>query len=463
MGPGNPGFLTMNLTENALLLLFALLLVLLNGFFVAAEFAIVKVRHTRVEELSRLHGFRGRILLAVHRNLDAYLSACQLGITLASLGLGWAGEPAFASLLEWPLQRMGWDGDPEATHLVAFIFAFATISYLHIVVGELAPKSAALRKPEALSLWTAVPLFAFYWLMFPFIWFLNHSANAVLRRFGLDIQAGHGHESPYTLDELHMILHLPRGREEKQKPAAAELNRVLAHATELPQLHASDVMRLRRELIAIESSDEPAAVKHQLQHHRYSRYPYLDAESGAVLGLLHFKDIAFEELGPDYHARLRRHLRPVEKVGEDAPISDLLRQFRLGAPHMALVLDETERLVGFVTMEDVLEAIFGEIRDEHEQTRSHQVQREPLRMDDDSVMVRGDTPLFMVERELEIRIPESESISTVTGLLMNQLGRMPSARDTVTLGGGYYVTVLRTSGAAIEQVRISRIQPDLAG
>ena len=441
-----------------MLLLFALFLVLLIGFFVAAEFAIVKVRHTRVEELSRIHGFRGRILLAVHDNLDAYLSACQLGITLASLGLGWAGAPAFASLLEWPLEKMGWDSDPETTHLIAFIFAFATISYLHIVVGELAPKSAALRKPEALSLWTAAPLFAFYWLMFPFIWFLNRSANAVLRRFGLDIEAGHGHESSYTIDELRMILHLPRGSGEQQKPAAAELNLMLAHATELPQLHASDVMRLRRELVAIESSDEPAAVKQQLQHHRYSRYPYLDAQSGAVLGLLHFKDIAFEEPGPDYHQRLQRHLWPVEKVGEDTPISDLLRQFRLGAPHMALVVDENERPVGFVTMEDVLEAVFGEIRDEHEQTRSHQARREPLRMDDGSVMVRGDTPLFMLERELEIGIPESESISTVTGLLMNRLGRVPGARDTIVLGDGFYATVLRTSGAAIEQVQISRVQ-----
>lgn len=450
----------MNLTENALLLLFALFLVLLNGFFVAAEFAIVKVRHTRVEELSRVHGFRGRILLKVHSKLDAYLSACQLGITLASLGLGWAGEPAFARLLEVPLKMMGWDNDPETTHLIAFIFAFATISYLHIVIGELAPKSAALRKPEVISLWTALPLFVFYWLMFPFIWFLNHSANAVLRRFGQTVEAGHGHEAPYTLDELRMILHLSRGAAETEKSSASELNRVLAHATELPQLHASDVMRNRRGLIVIESSDDAAAVKRLLQQHRYSRYPYLDAESGEVLGLLHFKDIAFEAPGPDYVARLQRHLWPIERVREDAPISDLLRQFRLGAPHLALVIDLDERVVGFVTMEDVLEAVFGEIRDEHEQTREHQVRREPRRMDDGSVLVRGDTPLFMLERELEAGIPESESISTVTGLLMNGLGRIPVPGDTLELGNGFVALVLRSTGAAIESVQISRLRPD---
>lgn len=446
----------MTLADNALLLLLALFLVLLNGFFVAAEFAIVKVRHTRVEDLSRVHGFRGRILLKVHSNLDAYLSACQLGITLASLGLGWAGEPAFARLLEIPLKMMNWDADPESTHLIAFIFAFAMISYLHIVIGELAPKSAALRRPEALSLWTAVPLFAFYWLMFPFIWFLNHSANAVLRRLGLDVGGGHGHESPYTLEELRMILHLSRGASEEGKPAAAELNRVLTHATELPQLHANDVMRHRRGLIVIESSDDSAAVRRQLQHHRYSRYPYLDAESGEILGLLHFKDIAFEEPGPDYQSRLQRHLWPIERVREDAPIDDMLRQFRLGAPHLALVIDREERVVGFVTMEDVLEAVFGEIRDEHEQTRTHQVRREPRRMDDGSVLARGDTPLFMLERELEIGIPESESISTLTGLLMSKLGRLPSAGDTVDIDKDFSASVLRVSGAAIELVQISR-------
>ncbi len=446
----------MTLTDNALLLLLALFLVLLNGFFVAAEFAIVKVRHTRVEDLSQIHGLRGRILLKVHRSLDSYLSACQLGITLASLGLGWAGEPAFARLLEIPLKALGWDSDPESTHLIAFIFAFATISYLHIVLGELAPKSAALRMPEAMSLWTAVPLFAFYWLMFPFIWFLNHSANAVLRRLGLDVGTGHGHESPYTLDELRLILHLSRGASDEERTPASELNHVLAHTTELPELHASDVMRHRRELVTISSTDDFAALRHQLQYHRYSRYPYVDESSGEVLGLLHFKDIAFEEPGADFHARLQRHLWPVERIREDSPISDLLRKFRHGVAHLALVVDFEGQSIGFVTMEDVLEAVFGEIRDEHELTRPNQVRREPRRLEDGTVLARGDTPLFMLERELQVEIPESESVSTVTGLLMQRLGRVPGAGDTVELQGGYFAEVLRTSGATIEVVHISK-------
>lgn len=444
----------MSLTENAGLLAFALFLVLLNGFFVAAEFAIVKLRHTRVEELERIHGLRGRILAIVHHHLDAYLSACQLGITLASLGLGWVGEPAFAHLLEVPLTAMGLGADADAVHLLAFLTAFATISYLHIVIGELAPKSAALRKPEALALWTAVPLFAFYWLMFPFIWVLNRSANAVLRRFGLVAGPGHGHDAPYTLDELRLILHLSRGASDAGTNQGAEMNRMLAHTLELPRLHASDVMRNRRELATISTDDAFAAVRRTLQYHRYSRYPYFDPESKQFVGVLHHKDIVFEHAGPDFQSRLRRHARPVECFAEDSPITDLLRQFRLGAPHLGLVVDPTERVIGFVTMEDVLEAIFGEIRDEHEQTRTHQTRREPQWIEDGRLLVRGDTPLFMLERELRIEITDNDASSTVTGLLMNRLGRVPQVGDVVPIPG-HLAQVLRMSGAAIALVQVT--------
>ncbi|MDP3209128.1 MAG: hemolysin family protein [Rhodoglobus sp.] len=338
---------------------------------------------------------------------------------------------------------------------MAFVAAFATISYLHIVLGELAPKSAALRMPEAMSLWTAVPLFAFYWLMFPFIWFLNHSANALLRRFGLHTAPGHGHEAPYTLDELRMILHLSHGAAETEPRPDEEMNRMLAHTLELPDLHASDVMRNRRELASISNRDEAAAVRRTLQYHRFSRYPYFDPEQDDYIGVLHHKDIVFEHPGEEYQARLRRHLRPIERSRQDSPISDLLRQFRLGAPHLALVVDSDDRTIGFVTMEDVLEAIFGEILDEHEQTRVHQIRREPRWLDDERMLVRGDTPLFMVERELRIDLPDSETVSTVTGLLMSQLGHVPQVGDTVEVG--YRASVLRATGAAIESVQFAPI------
>lgn len=443
----------MSPTDNALLLLLALFLVLLNAFFVAAEFAMVKLRHTRVAEMRRLHGFRGRILSVVHQHLDSYLSACQLGITLASLGLGWIGEPAFASLLEVPLAAMGLDEDPTTVHTVAFIFAFAVISYLHIVVGELAPKSTAIREPELTSLWTAVPLYLFFWLMYPFIWILNASANWMLRRAGLGTGPGHGHEAPYSHDELRMILHLSRAVSDE--PPDAEINRVLAHTLELTKLHASDVMRNRRELITIAADASHAEVRRILQVHRYSRYPCVDPESGEILGVLHLKDVFLENPGADYALRLRSHIRPIERVREDAPLSGLLRSFRLGAPHLALVQDTDGRTVGFVTMEDVLEAVFGEITDEHERNRTAQISREPQNLEDGSVLVRGDTPLFMLERALTESFPETEDINTVAGLLMQGLGRMPEVGDKVDIGA-FSAQVMKTQGTNVEAVRIVR-------
>lgn len=184
----------------------ALLLVALNGFFVAAEFGLVKLRATRVQAIARSNGLPGRLLAKVHGKLDAYLSACQLGITLASLGLGWLGEPAFAELLH-PLFALAGIESVKLIDAVSLFFAFSCISFLHIVVGELAPKSWAIRRAEQVGLWVAMPLYGFYWAMYPFIWVLNSSANFVLRLFGLG--TGHGDDAHYSTDELKLIL---RGR-----------------------------------------------------------------------------------------------------------------------------------------------------------------------------------------------------------------------------------------------------------
>ena len=189
--------------DNLFLTAIGLLLVLLNGFFVAAEFAIVKLRRTQAEELAKTHGLRGRVLRTVRTHLDAYLSACQLGITLASLGLGWIGEPAFARLIEPALAYAGIT-DPKVVHSIAFAFAFALISFLHIVVGELAPKSLAIRRAETVSLNTALPLYVFYWVMYPFIHLLNGAANFLLRGLGIEL-ASEGDEA-HSVDELRTVL-----------------------------------------------------------------------------------------------------------------------------------------------------------------------------------------------------------------------------------------------------------------
>lgn len=437
--------------QDALLVLLAAFLVLLNGFFVASEFAIVKLRRTRVEQLQHVHGLRGRILWRVHARMDAYLSACQLGITLASLGLGWVGEPAFASLLQAPLQAAGVE-DPELLHTIGFVVAFSLISFLHIVVGELAPKSMAIRMPEAMSLWTALPLYAFYWLMYPAIWLLNASANAILRRAGLELREGHGHEAPYSHDELRTILHLSRPATEETNPVVHNL---LTHSLELPELRVSDVMHGRHELVAIYDDDSHADVHRTIMKHRFSRYPLMERQTDEVLGVLLVKDIFAEPAGEDFQARLRRHLLPVERVREHDSLLALLRRFRQGAPHLAIVVGVSDHLEGFVTMEDLIEVILGDITDEHEARRGSRFDRRPIRLPDGSLLVRGDLPVFRLERELGTEIEEAnaEDVSTVAGLLMSQLERLPEEGDRVRFGP-FALVAARVRGRRVELVRV---------
>jgi CBS domain containing-hemolysin-like protein len=439
----------MSVFGNTLLVALALALVALNGFFVAAEFALVKLRQTQVQELAAARGWRGRILAKVHGRLDAYLSACQLGITLASLGLGWIGEPAFATLLE-PLLTMLGITEIETVHTIAFVFAFSIISFLHIVVGELAPKTLALRRPERISLWTATPLYLFYWLMYPFIHVLNISASRLLKSAGLEGKGGHGNDSAYTHGELKTILHLSHASGSASEQG---VNTLLRHTLELQELVASDLMRPRREMTVLHHDDSHAEVRRVVQKHRYSRYPVL-GDDGEVVGLAHVKDLLLEPPGDDYSQRLQRLLRQIERVPETLAAPELLRRFRQGAPHFALVVDRDGSTEGFVTLEDVLEAILGEIADEHEPRRAGQVERRIVRLADGSLLLRGDTPVYRLERELGTVLAGSAEVDTVGGLLMQQLDRVALRGDSAEFGA-YRIAAQRVQGPRIELVKVT--------
>lgn len=439
----------MSAFDNLLLVLLALALVALNGFFVASEFALVKLRQTRARELAGIKGWRGRLLGKVHGQLDAYLSACQLGITLASLGLGWVGEPAFAQLLE-PLLAMAGVTSVEAIHGIAFAVAFTIISFLHIVVGELAPKSMAIRRPEGVSLWTATPLYLFYWAMYLPIQLLNRSANGVLRLVGLRA-SGHDHEATYSAGELQMIL---RDSHERVDGPESGVNAVLAYAADLHELEASDLMRPRRELVALDADASYADVRRTVQKHRYSRYPVL-RDDGQPIGLVHIKDVLLEPPGEDFPTRFRTLVSPIQRFHEDDPAIELLRAFRAGAPHLALIEDDDGAIEGFISFEDVLEALLGDIVDEHEHQRPGQVERRIVELRDGSLLLRGDTPLFRLERELGERIEADDAIATVAGLLMQRLDRIPAKGDRVDFGG-FAITVQRAKGPRVELVRLTR-------
>ncbi|WP_455232734.1 hemolysin family protein [Geopseudomonas aromaticivorans] len=406
------------------LILFALLLVLLNGFFVAAEFAMVKLRSTRVETIAAEHGWRGHILRTVHGQLDAYLSACQLGITLASLGLGWVGEPAFAHLLEPLLGQLGIDS-PALVHGISFFSAFFAISYLHIVVGELAPKSWAIRQPELLSLWTAVPLYLFYWAMYPAIWVLNSSANAILRIAGQG-EPGPHHEHHYSSDELKLILHSSRARDPSDQGM-----RVLASAMELGELEVVDWANSREDLVCLDVDASLDETLDEIRRHKYSRYPVLDAEQ-QFIGVLHIKDLLLALAGGERPAEafdLRPLLRPLERVSRHMPLGRLLEQFRQGGAHFALVEEADAKVVGFLTMEDVLEVLVGDIQDEHRKTERGLLAYQPGKL-----LVRGDTPLFKIERLLEVDLDEVEA-DTLAGLVYDTLKRLPTEDETLETHG----------------------------
>ncbi len=434
---------------NVLLILVAILLVALNGYFVAAEFALVKLRQTRVKAIAKKHGLRGRVLQRVHSQMDAYLSACQLGITLASLGLGWVGEPAFARILEGVLTTIGVESAYWVKGL-SFSFAFFTISFLHIVIGELVPKSLAIRMPEAVAIWTAAPLYGFYWLMYPAIWLLQLSANAVLRRVGLTDSANH--DAHYSVDELKLIV---RGSRASNKFTGAEWN-ILAHTLDFSELEVADLMRPFLEVVTLSAKQSLQKNLATIDQHRFSRYPYIDSE-GNVVGILHLKDLflaqqraaqqrAAQQKPSDFDDWLSL-VRPIQYVAPDLPAPELFRRFREGVPHFAIVGYKGEPPQGFITLDNMLGALVGEIRDEF-----RQAQNDWIKLDDGTLLGKGSLPIFTLERALGLEI-ESRDAESVGGLILWKLNEIPKEGDKIDFGE-FAVLVKKMNGPRIVLVRV---------
>jgi CBS domain containing-hemolysin-like protein len=429
----------------------ALLLVALNGYFVAAEFSLVKLRATRVHSLATQHGLRGRLLRKVHSHLDAYLSACQLGITLASLGLGWIGEPAFADLLT-PLFRVLGVESEKVIHGVSLFFAFSCISFLHIVVGELAPKSLAIREPEKVSLWAAAPLYGFYWAMYPGIWLLNTSANATLRWAGLG--EGHGGDTHYSTEELKLILRgrsasvtSGRGTAPEDAYSKDEWN-TIAHSLDFSRMTVSDLMRPAYEMVGLRR-DLPLRDNMQVvARHRFSRYPlFEDAAGERVAGMIHLKDLLLARQAGSTLDDLSKYVRPVQYVKPDMPALELFRRFRKGAPHMALVGHKNAAPIGFLTLDNLLGALVGQIHDEFRQGDT-----DWTRMDDGTLMGKGSLPVVSLERALGIDIDEGRAES-VGGLVIQALSDLPTEGQRVAFER-FDIVVKKMKGPRILLVRV---------
>ncbi len=427
------------------LIITALLLVALNGFFVAAEFGLVKLRQTRIRAIAKTQGWRGRILGKVHAKLDAYLSACQLGITLASLGLGWIGEPAFASLLESLFDKLDVTS-PELIHGISFAFAFSAISFLHIVVGELAPKSMAIRNPEKIGLWSAAPLYGFYWLMYPAIWLLNSSANLVLRLLGLGNV--HSHDAHYSADELKLIL---RSNYPDDRFTRDEWN-ILAKTLDFSELEVSDLMRPIHELTALHRNASLQKNLQTVSQKRFSRYPYFDTNGVDVLGVIHLKDLFFAQQEGKAIEDLTHYLRPIQYIAPHTPALELFRRFRMGTSHFAIIGQKGQKPQGFITLDNLLSAMVGEIRDEFRQSDN-----DWTRLDNGTLIGKGSLPIFSLERILGIDVEneelELEDEVSIGGLIMAKLRDIPVEGQKIEFTQ-FDVVVRKMNGPRIVFVQI---------
>ena len=409
-----------------LLILFKLLavviLVLLNGFFVAAEFAIVKIRDTQLDPLISKGHRRAKTVRHVIAHLDRYLSAAQLGITLASLALGWVGEPVFAALLS-PV--MGWlqVESEQVRHTVAVIVGFSAITFLHITAGEQAPKWLAIQKPLPTSLWVAQPLAWFYRITRPLIWVLNQSSLWLLRRLG--IEPSSEAELVHSEEELRLLF----ATSQKQSGGTALGREIVLNALDLRRRVARDVMRPRQEIVGLDTEASLTECLDVAEKTRFSRFPLCEGGSlDRTLGVVHLKDL----LALRFKARRGADFVPVARkiiyVPETARLEKLLQLFLERKLHLAIVVDEFGGTVGLVTLENILEELVGQIQDEFDQEKPLVTQT-----GEQTWEVQGALPVHELA-ELAAEPLEEEGISTTSGWVTHRLGGFPKVGDVLTLG-----------------------------
>lgn len=393
-----------------------LFLVALNAFFVAAEFALAKVRPTQIEPFVQRGDRRGRIASDMLKHLDAYLSATQLGITLASIALGWVGEPAFSWLIR-PIVNLV-PGLEQHSHSWSMASSFVIVSVLHIVVGELIPKSVAIRLPDATSIWVAIPLWAFYRIAYPAIWVLNKTANAALRLVG--VEPASEAELGHTEEELRLLLASQHGSQLPEHKRS-----LLAGVFELSDRIARQILVPRGDVIYLSTTrsfEENVALVRNSGH---TRFPLCEGDLDQIIGLVHIKDLFLARETP---TDLRTLARPVKFVPETISVDKLLARMRSERVHLMAVLDEYGGVSGIVTMENVIEEIVGQIQDEFDTERP-----ELVRKAENQYVVSGSMLVVDLEDELGLEFSDRDE-DTVGGIVLSELGRRPIEGDRVVVG-----------------------------
>ncbi|ETZ24418.1 hemolysin family protein [Pedobacter sp. V48] len=417
-------------------------LVALNGFFVAAEFAIVKVRASQIEIKAKSGSRVANIAKYITQHLDGYLAATQLGITLASLGLGWVGESVMHNIVHDALINFNLS-EVYITSISTFI-AFLFITVMHIVFGELAPKSVAIQRPVATTLFIAVPLQAFYWLFRPFIWVLNGLANVILKMFG--ISSVGGHESVHSTEELYYLL------DQGKESGALDTNEheLIKNVFDFNERVVKNIMVPRTKISGIELSTPKQEVVETIIGEGYSRMPVYDDIIDKIIGIVHAKDI-LPLLAGNKEWSLSDIIRKPYFVPETKKINDLLSELQQKRIQIAIVIDEFGGTAGMVTLEDIVEEIVGEIQDEYDEEKPT-----VEKISDTEFIINAYATVYDVNEHLPHDLPEDEDFDTVGGLVSHAFGKIPEVGDSEECYG-YLFTILKKTEQNIETIKLELV------
>ena len=429
---------------------------LLNGFFVAAEFSLVRSRRTRLEAMVRSGDRLARIAVRATSNISHVLSSSQLGVTLASLGLGWIAERTLAEIFEGAFAHLPFAITVSLSITIAGIVAYTVLTYLHVVIGELTPKAAALNHPEIFAKFLAPPLLLFGWVMSPFIWVLNRSANGILHAFGQPTASMN--ETVHSPEELRLLV------EQAQESGSLEHGdaKMLGAVFEFSEKNAREVMTPRTEIIAFPVDATLPEILKIVEESGVSRYPVYEETIDDIIGMVLAKDLlkvfiaaaAAEASDASHNGHpvgfsLRDMMRPVHMIPGSREVEDVLADFKRLKIHMAIVLDEYGGTAGVITMEDLLEEIVGEILDEYDTPEDSDA---PVQTRAGETLVPGSTNLGELNERFGLDIPEDDA-TTIGGYVFGVLGRLPQPGDRVIAGGAMF-TVREMDGRKIDTLAV---------
>lgn len=403
--------------QSVMMLFVALFLVLLNGFFVLSEFAIVKVRKSKLEEFVKQKRRGASLALKISNSLDTYLSATQLGITFSSLALGWIGEPALARLIESNFTFLA--NNPVLLHTVSFVIAFSIVTLLHVVFGEIVPKSIAIAKAEVMVLFVARPLYLFWLIFYPFIRFFDILAAFVLKTLG--VRPATEHELAHSEEELRIIVN------ESFKGGYIDSieSEIIKNAVNFSETVAKEIMTPRKDMVCINSEKSLEENLKRVMTTRYTRYPYCHGGKDNITGMVHTRDLLNSALDKKT-IDITKFVRPIIMVPENTSISMILTRMNKSRIHIALVVDEYGGTSGLITMDDILEEIIGETTDEHD------LKQETIkRIDEDSYELDGMVNIEKVEELLDISFDEDELSVTIGGRITSLIGRIPNVGELI--------------------------------